>query len=156
MDEPMDIDARDRQILDQLQSDCRLSNAELADRVGMSASACWRKTRALEEAQVITGYRAEIAPLSIGLTFQALVHVQLTRHNPEHLAQFISAVKTRDEVVEVYATTGQADYHLRVLCRDIAAYNSFLEDFLFRLPAVDSAQTNVILREIKRGGGIPL
>lgn len=150
----MNLDERDRRILKLLQSDCRISNAELAEEVSMSASACWRKTRALEEAGIIEGYRADVSPQAVGLSFQALVHVQLARHNPEHLADFISAIKTRAEVVECYATTGQADYQMRVLCRDIGAYNIFLENFLFRLPAVESAQTNVVLREIKRSRAV--
>ncbi len=150
----MKLDARDKHILKLLQADCRISNGDLADQIGMSPSACWRKTRALEDAKIITRYRADVSPQAIGLAFQALVHVQLTRHNPEHLSDFITAVETRPEILDCYATTGQADYHLRVLCRDIAAYNVFLEEFLFRLPAVESAQTNVVLREIKRTSSI--
>lgn len=152
----MKLDARDRQILTLLQEDCRLSNADLADKVGMSSSACWRRVRQFEEACVIARYKAEVTPDQIGLEFQALVHIQLTRHNPEHLQQFITAVQTQSEVLECFATTGQADYLLRVLCENIAEYNRFLEEFLFRLPAVESAQTNVVLKEIKRNRGIPL
>ena len=152
----MDFDERDRRLLRLLQKDCRLSNAELAAQVGMSASACWRRVRLFEESGVIERYRADVSPERAGLGFQALVHVQLARHNPQHLSQFISAIDQRAEVLECYATTGQADYHLRVLCRDIAAYNRFLEEFLFRLTAVESAQTNVVLREIKRSATIPV
>ncbi|MEP4199019.1 MAG: Lrp/AsnC family transcriptional regulator [Aliishimia sp.] len=152
----MILDAKDKQILTLLQRDCRISNADLADHIGMSASACWRKTRALEDVGVIEGYRATVSPKAVGLTFQALVHVQLKRHNPEHLVEFMTAVEGRSEILDCFATTGQADYHLRILCRDIERYNAFLEDFLFRLPAVESAQTNVILREIKRSQSTPL
>lgn len=152
----MKLDSRDRKILTLLQTDCRISNSDLAEQVGMSHSACWRKVRALEEAGAIEGYRAIVSAPVIGLLFQALVQVHLTRHNPEHLGQFIAAVESRPEVQECYATTGQSDYILRVLCRDIAAYNTFLEDFLFRMPAVESAQTNVVLREIKRSRDIPV
>ena len=152
----MELDTRDLKILAALQQDCRISNADLAKQVGASASVCWRKTRALEEAGLIEGYRARLSAQGLGMSFQALVHVQLTRHNPEHLKDFIAAVSARREVMECYATTGQADYHMRVLCRDIGAYNVFLEEFLFRLPAVESAQTNVVLREIKRGRDVPL
>lgn len=152
----MELDARDRQILKQLQTDCRISNADLADQAGLSSSACWRKTRSLEESGVIDGYRASVSPKAVGLTFQALVHVHLTRHNPDRLQEFISAIEARPEVLECYATTGQADYHLRVLCRDITAYNAFLEDFLFRLTAVESAQTNVVLKEVKRSFEVPV
>lgn len=150
----MHLDDRDRRLLALLQEDCRLPNADLADRVGMSTSACWRRIKSFEEAGLITGYGARVAPDRLGLGFQAIVHVQLTRHDPDRLSGFIRGVETRPEVLDCYATTGTADYHLRVLTRDIAAYNTFLEDFLFRLPGVQSAQTNVVLREIKRAAAI--
>jgi Lrp/AsnC family leucine-responsive transcriptional regulator len=155
MDEMTDnIDPRDRQLLALLQRDCRLSNAELAERAGLSASACWRRIRALEEAGVIERYAAIVRPARLGLAFHAIVHVQLIRHDPKGLQDFIRAVSARPEVQECYATTGQADYHLRVLCRDIEAYNRFLEEFLFTQPAVRSAQTNVVLREVKRSAEV--
>lgn len=144
------LDERDHRLLTLIQQDCRMSNAELAEKVGMSASALWRRVRALEEAGIIQRYGAVVDPERMGLGFQALVHVHLTRHDPDRLAEFIRAVEQRPEVQECYATTGQADYHLRVLCQDINAYNRFLEEFLFRLPAVASAQTNVVLRTLKR------
>ncbi|QBF30697.1 Lrp/AsnC family transcriptional regulator [Thalassococcus sp. S3] len=145
----MEIDGRDLKILALLQDDCRIPNAELAQRVGMSASACWRRVRALEEAGVIEKYSAQISPAGIGFDFHAIVHVHLTRHDPDRLGEFIRAVENCPDVQECYATTGQADYHLKVMCRDLEAYNHFLEKFLFRLPAVASAQTNLVLRTIK-------
>lgn len=148
----IDLDERDHRILELLQRDCRISNADLAVRVGMSASALWRRIKALEEGGVIQRFAVQIDPASLGLTFQAIVHVQLVRHERDRLNEFIRAVEGCAEVQECHATTGQADYHLRVLCRDLAAYNRFLEDFLFRLPAVASAQTNVVLRTIKTAG----
>lgn len=152
----MDMDDRDRRILTLLQQDSRVSNADLADRVGMSASALWRRVRALEEAGVIERYGAVVDPVRVGLGFHAIVHVQLTRHDRDRVIGFIEAVERRAEVQECYATTGQSDYHLRVLCRDLDAYNRFLEDFLFQQSAVESAQTNVVLREIKRSGPVRL
>ncbi|MCA0871957.1 Lrp/AsnC family transcriptional regulator [Seohaeicola saemankumensis] len=146
----MRLDARDRKILTLLQRDCRMSNADLAEAAGMSASALWRRVRALEEAGVIERYGAVVSPARMGLGFQAIVHVHLTRHDPEGIVDFIRAVEAQPEVQECYATTGQSDYHLRVLCRDLEAYNRFLEGFLFRQQAVASAQTNVVLRTIKR------
>lgn len=148
------LDDRDLRILTLLQQDCRISNADLADAVGMSASALWRRVRALEETGVIERYGAVANPQRMGLAFHAIVHVQLTRHDPDKLVEFIRAVEQRPEVQDCYATTGQADYHLHVLCRDLDQYNRLLEGFLFRLPAVASAQTNVVLRAIKRRGPI--
>lgn len=143
------IDEIDDQILQALQKDSRISNADLAEKVGLSASSCWRRVRALEEAGVIEGYGVRINDAKRGLGFKAIVHVQLTRHDPEQLTAFIRAVKHREEVRACHATTGQADYHLHIACADIDAYNRFLEQFLFRIPAVASAQTNVILRSVK-------
>lgn len=154
MESAMQLDARDLRILSHLQNDSRMSNADLAAQVGMSASALWRRIRALEEAGVIERYGAIVNPARLGLGFQAIVHVQLTRHEPGEIVQFIRAVEGCNDVRECYATTGQSDYHLRVQCRDLDAYNRFLEEFLFRQPAVASAQTNVVLREIKRGGPV--
>ncbi|WP_299704097.1 Lrp/AsnC family transcriptional regulator [uncultured Tateyamaria sp.] len=150
----MKMDHRDHILLKHLQADSRISNADLADAAGMSPSACWRRVKALEEAGIIDRYGAVVNATAAGLTFQAIVHVQLARHSEDELNAFIQAVSTRREVVECYATTGQSDYQMRVLCRDLDAYNAFLETFLFRLSAVASAQTNVVLREIKRNTGI--
>ncbi len=144
------LDERDRRILTLLQEDCRMSNADLAEAVGMSPSAFWRRVRALEDAGIIARYGAVVVPKAMGLSFEALVQVNLTRHAPEHLTEFICAVESNPHVVECYATTGQADYHLRVLAPDLEAYNQFLERFLFRLAGVASAQTHVILKTIKR------
>ena len=144
------LDERDRRILTLLQEDCRMSNADLAEAVGMSPSAFWRRVRALEDAGIIARYGAVVVPKAMGLSFEALVQVNLTRHGPEHLTEFIRAVESNPHVVECYATTGQADYHLRVLAPDLEAYNQFLERFLFRLAGVASAQTHVILKTIKR------
>lgn len=151
------LDDIDANLLVLLQQDSRLPNAQLAERLNISASACWRRVKALEEAGIIERYGAIVSPRAIGLDFEAVVHVHLTRHDTAALKRFIAAVQRRDEVIECFATTGQADYHLRVLCRDIDAYNQFLEHFLFAQPAVNSAQTNVVLRRIKthaplRGG----
>lgn len=152
----LELDDRDRRILALLQKNSRMSNADLADAVGMSASALWRRVRALEEAGVIERYGAVVNPAAMGLGFEAIVHVHLTRHDPDRIVEFIRAIETCKEVQECYSTTGQADYHLRVLCRDLVAYNEFLENFLFRLPAVASAQTNVVLRPVKRNRPVEL
>ncbi|MEP2532168.1 Lrp/AsnC family transcriptional regulator [Shimia sp.] len=145
----MTLNDKDRHLLALLEQDCRLPNADLAEQVGMSTSACWRRIRAFEDAGLITGYGARLHPEQMGLAFHAIVHVQLTRHDKPALKRFVEVIQTRPEVRDCYATTGSADYHMRVRCPDIDAYNLFLEDFLFTLPAVRSAQTNVILRDLK-------
>ncbi|MYM55002.1 Lrp/AsnC family transcriptional regulator [Thalassovita mangrovi] len=142
----------DQKILRLLKRDSRISNADLADQVGLSPSSCWRRVRALEESGAIRNYSVVLDDEKIGLGFQAIVHVHLTRHDPEKLQQFISAIGNKEEVRDCYATTGESDYHLFVSCRDLNAYNRFLEEFLFRLPAVASAQSNVVLRSLKHQG----
>ncbi len=144
-----DLDIVDQRILQALKTDSRISNADLADRVGLSPSSCWRRVKTLEESGVIRHYTVALDDSKQGLGFGAIVHVHLTRHDPDQLDAFIHAVQSRPEVRACHATTGQADYHLHVVCADIEAYNLFLERFLFRIPAVASAQTNVILRNIK-------
>jgi len=144
-----EIPASDRQILNALQEDGRISNQELAERANMSASACWRRVKALEEGGVIERYTALIDPEAVGLSFHAMVHVVLSRHQAGHVENFIQAVMTRAEVLDCFATTGDADYHLRVRCRDLSAYNAFLEEFMFALEGVSTVKTNLILRQLK-------
>lgn len=147
---------QDRRLIERLQADGRISNQELAEVVGMSASACWRRVRALEEAGVIRRYAALIDPPKAGLAFQAIVHVTLTRHDHRHVETFIAEIHRRREVLDCFATTGEADYHLRVVCEDLAAYNCFLEDFLFRLPGIANVRTNLVLKEIKHETAVVL
>jgi Lrp/AsnC family transcriptional regulator, leucine-responsive regulatory protein len=148
----MQPEPRDLRILDLLQRDSRLSNQELAERVGMSTSACWRRVRALEEAGVIRGYRAEVDPRRVGLDFHAIIHVRLVRHSRAFVDRFVEEVMRHDEVQDCYATTGEADYHLRVLCRDLDAFNEFMERTLFQLDGIANIQTNLVLRHIKAPG----
>ncbi len=152
----MTLKDTDRRILRRLQRDGRMSNQDLADATAMSTSACWRRVRALEETGAIRGYVALADPAACGLTFHAIVHVQLARHDEGLVERFVREIREREEVLDCFATTGEADYHLRVLCADLAAYNAFLETFLFRLPGVESARTNLVLREVKQEIALPV
>ncbi|MBF9032984.1 winged helix-turn-helix transcriptional regulator [Rhodobacterales bacterium HKCCE2091] len=152
----MELTEADTRILRALQRDGRISNQDLAERARMSASSCWRRVRDLEAAGVITGYRATIDPEACGMDFHALVQVELSRHEPEKLHLFTDAIATRDEIVDCFATTGDADYHLRVICRSKEAYFTFLEDFLFQIPVIARVRTNLILKETKRHGRLAL
>lgn len=115
----------------------------------MSASACWRRVQALEKAGIITGYAALIDRQKSGLNFHAIVLVSLTRQNKKHVSQFIEAILERKEIIECLASTGEADYHLRVVCSDQQAYNHFLDSFLLLLPSVSGIHTHLVLKEIK-------
>lgn len=118
----------------------------------MSASACWRRVKAFEEAGIITRYGAILDEANLGRQFRAMVHISLSRHDPEGGQKFTDAMVSRQEVTECYATTGREDFSMQVVCKDITAYNDFLENFLFKLGVVESVHTNVILRDIKRHG----
>ncbi len=144
-----ELDSIDTQLIALLKEDSRLSVAVLAEKVGLSASTCWRRISALEKRGVIRKFTILTDELAMGLSFKAIVHVQLTRHNRAEIDAFYKAVRTKPEVRECYATTGQSDCHLFVQCADLAAYNRFLDGFLYTMPAVASAQTNMVLRTIK-------
>lgn len=150
------LSEQDRRVLRILQSNARISNQELAEQSGMSASACWRRVRALEELGVIRNYAAILDTEKIGRSFHAIVHVMLTRHDHSHVDTFIAEVRRRPEVLDCFAVTGEADYHLRVLCENLDAYNRFLEGFLFRLPGIANVRTNLVLNSIKHETASPL
>lgn len=152
----MHLDDQDRRLLRLLQRDGRISNQALAEAAAMSPSACWRRVRSLEAAGIVQGYAALVDARACGLGFHAIVHVQLARHDASLVDQFVTAVVRRPEVLDCFATTGTADYHLRVLCPSLDDYNLFLEGFLFRLPGVQSAQTGLVLRQLKHEVALPL
>ncbi len=147
---------QDRLLLRALQQDARITNQELAEKAGMSASACWRRVRALEEEGVIRRYAALLDAGKAGLGFHAIAHVTLTRHDHRHVDTFIAEVARRAEVLDCFAVTGEADYLLRVVCADLDAYNRFLEAFLFRLPGIANVRTSLVLKGIKQETAAPV
>ena len=149
------LGAKDRRILSELQRDSRLTMQELGERTGMSSSACWRRVKFLDEAGVIDRYVAIANTRKAGFEFSAIVHVALARHEQENVDRFINQVKQHPEVLECYATSGEADFHLRVVVEDIDAYNAFLDDFIFRLPGLSQVRSNIVLKEIKADTALP-
>ena len=146
---------KDRRILAELQRDSRLTNQELADKVGMSSSATWRRVKSLEDDGVIDRYAAIVDPKKAGFGLASMVHISLARHEQTHVDNFIREVKRHPEVLECFATSGEADFHLRVVVEDIDAYNAFLDDFIFRLPGVAQVRSNIVLKEIKADTALP-
>jgi DNA-binding Lrp family transcriptional regulator len=149
-------DRTDRKILDILQHEGRISNQQLADRVGISTAACWRRVRALEDSGMIDGYHAHLNRNELGLALCAFVHISLSRHQKQSTIDFESAVLKRTEVLECFATTGSADFILRVVTSDIQSFDAFLEDFLFNLNGIAQVHSNIALRELKFGTTLPL
>ena len=149
------LERRDRAILRELQRDSRLTMQQLADKVGMSSSACWRRVRSLEEAGVIDRYAAILDSKKAGFNLSSMTLVTLARHEQKHVENFVKEVLRHPEVLECFATSGEADFHLRVVVEDMDAYNAFLDDFIFRLPGVSQVRSDIVLKEIKVDTALP-
>lgn len=138
-----------RKILRELSQDGRISNLELAERVGLSPSACLRRVQELERSGVITGYRANINPAKLGLTFLAYVTVGLSTHTKKAQADFEAAMSLAPEVRECHNITGAIEYLLRIETADLAAYKHFHTEVLGVLPQVHSISTYVVMDSTK-------
>lgn len=152
------LDAVDKRILQALQGNGRATYDELAAGVGLSASATLRRVKRLEEAGVIAGYVALVAPEKVGLGLTAYINVRLAKHSPQRspVDAFAAAVQAWPEVVECAALTGDMDYLLRVLVRDMAHYSSFIMDSLLKHPSVQDCKTSFMMRRLKGTTAVPL
>jgi Lrp/AsnC family leucine-responsive transcriptional regulator len=145
----MKLDRYDQQILDILQTDGRINNQDLADRIGLSPSPCLRRVRALEESGLITGYRALLDAKKLGLSLMALIHISMDRHTPERFANFETMVGLLPEVMECLLITGQdADYQLKVAVRDMDHYQALLLNKLTRIEGVTGVHSSFVLRQV--------
>ena len=143
------IDDIGRRILHELSKDGRISNIELAERVGLSPSACLRRVQELERSGVIKGYRAVVDPAKLGLTFVAYVTVGLSSHTKKSQTDFEAAIADAPEVRECHNITGTIEYLLRVETRDLASYKHFHTEVLGVLPQVHSITTYVLMESPK-------
>ena len=151
-----DLDPIDVQLLGQLQRDGRITNAELAERVGLSPSACLRRVQRLEQEHFILGYRAELPGSTLGLGLRAFISVQLTHSDSATLKQFNESLATWEEVVACYAITGEYDYLLHVLVENLEKYSQFMLNHLLVNPAVRHANTSIVVETTKPDTGISL
>jgi len=149
------LDIRDRRILAELQRDSRITMQDLAERVGMSSSACWRRVKSLEAAGIIDRYTVIANTRKAGFGLSSIVHVSLARHEKKNVENFVREVHRHPEILECFATSGESDFHLRVVVEDIDAYNAFLDEFIFRLPGVSQVRSNIVLKEIKTDTALP-
>ena len=152
----MNIDRYDRQILDLLQRDGRISNVQLAAAVNLSESACLRRVRALEEAGMIGRYVALLSQAAAGLPGNVFVHIGLHREEERELAAFEAAVRDIPEVMECYLMTGEFDYLLRVVVSDMADFERLHRDSLTRLPGVARVNSSVAIRTVQKKTELPL
>ena len=150
------LDRTDLAILALLQREGRLSNADLAERVNLSASATLRRVQRLEAEGVIAGYGARLDPLKLGLGLQAFVRLQLARHDKASIAEFVAQVEAWDEIVACHALTGDMDYLLHVVVDDLDHFSRFLLDHLLASAGVADVNTSFVLRAVKDTRALPL
>jgi Lrp/AsnC family leucine-responsive transcriptional regulator len=151
------LDRYDRRILEILQQEGRISNQDLAERIGLSAAPCLRRVRALEEAGLICGYHARLDAQKLGFALMALLHISMDTHTPERFAGFEAAVAAIPEIIECLLITGQdADYQLKVVVADMENYRALLLDRITRIPGVSGVHTSFVLRRVVDKAALPL
>jgi Lrp/AsnC family leucine-responsive transcriptional regulator len=150
------LDKFDLAILQELQNDGRLSNAELAQRVGLSAAPCWRRVRALEESGYIKGYHAEIDRRKIGLGVLAFVRLDADRNSGNVTRELEDAIRKIPEVVSCHYISGAGTFELQVVSRDLDSFSQFAREVLINLPNVKDLHTSFSLGEVKDNSALPL
>ncbi|MBA2076946.1 MAG: AsnC family transcriptional regulator [Rhodanobacter sp. 68-29] len=150
------LDRTDLRLLAVLQTEGRITNAELAERVNLSPSACLRRLQRLEAEKVITGYAAQVDPQAVGLGLQAFVRVQLVKHEAAMIERFVQRISGWDEVVACHALTGDMDYLLHIYVADLEHFSRFLLDHLLNDAGVADVNSSFVLRTVKRSSSLPL
>ena len=150
------LDKFDLAILQELQADGRLTNAELAQRVGLSAAPCWRRVRALEESGYIKGYHAEIDRRKVGLGVLAFVRLDTDRATVDAARQLEDAIRLLPEVVACHYISGNGMFELQVVAQDLDSFSRFALNSLMRLPYVKDLHTSFSLGEVKASSALPL
>lgn len=151
-----DLDTIDRNILELVQENAALSVAEIADRVGLSSSPCWRRIKRLEEAGIITRRVTLLDSHRLGLDFEVVANVKLSLPSRENLDTFERMVQDWPEVVQCMTVTGAVDYVVHVMTKDMYAYDDFLRDKLLGSGLVSDVQSRIIIRVAKRTTAVPL
>lgn len=156
-DRKVSIDRTDRRILAVLQQEGRISNQDLADRVGLSPSPCLRRVRQLEETGIISGYVALVDPAPLGLKLTALIQISMDRHTPDRFENFEKTVAGFPEVLECILITGQsADYQLKVIVEDMDAYQDFLLNRVTRIEGVSDVHSSFVMRQVVSKTALPV
>jgi len=150
------LDRLDRRILDELQSDARISNQELAARVGLSPAPCWRRLKRLEKEGLIAGYATLLDAPAIGLPITAYAMVSLENHHPETVKQFDQMIADRPEVLECHSMSGTNDFLLRIVAVSIVEYEKFMSAHLLQLRGVRAVNTSFVLRTRKHTTRLPV
>ena len=152
----MTLDRHDRNILNALQDDGRMSNVELARQVNLSESACLRRVRALEGAGLIERYAAVLDQKQLGLSGTVFVHIALRREEQSELAAFEAAIRNIPEIMECYLMTGEFDYLLRLVVSDMADFERLHNEALTRLPGVARVNSSIAIRTVQKTRKLPI
>ena len=153
----MVIDRYDRQFLDILQENGRISNRDLADRIGLSPSPCLRRVRTLEDAGIVTGYRALINAKALGYSLMALIYISMDKHTPERFENFERQILQIPEVLECLLVTGQdADYQIKVIVKDMDAFQELLLNRITRIQGVTGVHSSFVLRKVVDKTAVPV
>src|SRR5271166_2753029 len=150
------LDGFDLKILRALQDDGRLTNQELAEIAGLSASQCSRRRMRLEEEKVIAGYRAELSSEALGLGVIAFIQITLATHSPDNAKKFRALVNRIDDIQEAYSLTGDADYVLKVVLRDLKSLSDIVNNVLMPHPSVAHVRSSIVLDRLKESSKLPL
>ena len=150
------LDRVDRRILEELQGNARLSSADLAERVSLSTSPCWRRVKRLEEEGVIRAYQARLDPAKLGYQVTAFVHISLDKKDTRHLQEFERAAEAIPQVLSCHRISGRYDYQLMAVAEDLQAYGLFAESCINALPSVKEVYTSFVMREVKAPGTVPM
>jgi Lrp/AsnC family leucine-responsive transcriptional regulator len=151
-----DLDRVDRRLLQEIQRDARLTVAQLAERVALSTSPCWRRLKRLEEAGLVRGYHAQLDAAQLGWGVTAFVHIMLESHRAELGAKFEAAVRQIPQVVACHNVSGQYDFLLQVVARDLAGFGEFARSTIRALPGVKEMNSSFSLKEVKTGLALPV
>lgn len=149
------LDEASLRILDALQENSEISNAELAELVGLSASPCWRRVSELKEKGVIRGAVTLVDPVKLGLAVNVFVHVTLKQQDQASLDVFTRAISRRPEIMECYLMTGEADFLLRVVIEDLIKYRELMTDCLTQIPVVATIRSSFALDQVKYTTALP-
>jgi DNA-binding Lrp family transcriptional regulator len=152
----IDIDSFDLKMLVALQDDGRLTNQQLADLVGLSASQCSRRRMRLEEEEVISGYHADLSGEALGFNLIAFINITLATHSPDNAKKFRALVNRVDEIQEAYSLTGDADYVLKAVLRDLKGLSDIVNNVLMPHPSVAHVRSSIVLDRLKESAKLPL
>jgi DNA-binding Lrp family transcriptional regulator len=152
----MDIDKVNAEILKLLQTDGRMSNAKLAERLSMSETPCWRRLKKLEETGVIEGYQANLNRRKVGLGVMAFVQLRCSEHSQTTTEEFQRIIDDCPNILACHNTTGDDDFLLVTVARDLDDYSAFVDRVLRKLPGVTSIRSNLSLKEMKSSNRLPI